>query len=99
VPKVASILSSIHTRVLRDLLVAVQSPSASGANFKGIEMTGQVYERTVHVWAVPHVITVYQKSKTVWAAAGDYMGEQIEVEGSSTNVTAKWVEAARCRSR
>jgi hypothetical protein len=35
--------------------------------------------------------------KTVWAAVGDYMGERIEVEGSSANVTAKWVEAARFR--
>ena len=26
-------------------------------------MTRQVYQRTVHVWAIPHVITVYQKSR------------------------------------
>jgi hypothetical protein len=44
-------------------------------------MTRQVNERTVHVWAIPHVVTVYQKSKTVWAAVGDYLGERIEVEG------------------
>jgi len=62
-----------------------------------IEMTQQAYKRTVYVWAIPHVVTVYQKSKTVWAAVGDYMGERIEVEGSSANVTAKWVEAARLR--
>jgi hypothetical protein len=60
-------------------------------------MTQQAYERTVHVWAIPHVITVYQKSKTVWVAVGDYKGERIEVEGSSANVTTKWVEAARFR--
>ena len=58
-------------------------------------MTRQVYERTVHVWAIPHVITVHQKSGTVWEAVGNYRGERIEVEGSSANVTAKWVEAAR----
>ena len=58
-------------------------------------MTQQVYKRTVYVWAIPHVVTVYQKSKTVWAAVGDYMGERIEVEGSSANVTAKWVEAGQ----
>ena len=57
------------------------------------------HERTVHVWAIPHVITVHQKSGTVWEAVGDYMGERIEVEGSSANVTAKWVEAARLRDR
>ena len=59
-------------------------------------MTGQVYERTVYVWAVPHVINVYQKSKTVWAAVGDYMGEQIEVDsqmgrGSALSITMKKV--------
>jgi len=31
-------------------------------------MTRQVYERTVHVWAIPHVITVHQKSEAVWLA-------------------------------
>ena len=61
-------------------------------------MTRQVYERTVYVWAIPHVIAVYQKSKTVWVAVGDYMGERIEVQGSSANVAAKyWVDAARFR--
>jgi hypothetical protein len=60
-------------------------------------MTQQAYKRTVHVWAVPHIITVYQKSKTVWVAVGDYRGERIEIEGSSANVTAKWVETARFR--
>ena len=60
-------------------------------------MTRQVYERTVHAWAIPHVITGYQKSETVGGAAGDYMGERIEVEGSSANVAAKWVEAARLK--
>jgi hypothetical protein len=58
-------------------------------------MTRQAYERTVHVWAIPHVITVHQKSGTVWVAVGNYRGERIEIEGSSANVTAKWVEAAR----
>jgi hypothetical protein len=70
------------------------SPSLVVQDF---EMTRQVYERTVHVWAIPHVITVHQKSKAVWVAVGDYMGERIEIEGSSANVTAKWVEAARLR--
>ena len=60
-------------------------------------MTRQVYERTVYVVTIPHVITVYQKSKTVWVAVGDYMGERIEVQGSSANVAANWVDAARFR--
>ena len=58
-------------------------------------MTRQAYERTVHVWAIPHRITIHQKSGTMWEAVGDYKGERIEVKGSSANVTAKWVEAAR----
>jgi hypothetical protein len=70
------------------------SPSLAVRDF---EMTRQVYERTVHVWAIPHVITVHQKSKAVWVAVGNYRGERIEIEGSSANVTAKWVEAARLR--
>jgi hypothetical protein len=60
-------------------------------------MTRHEYERTVHVWAIPHVITVSQKSKTLWVPARYYMGERIEVEASSANVAAKWVEAARFR--
>jgi hypothetical protein len=64
-----------------------------------LEMTRQVYERTVYVWAIPHVITVHQKSGTVWEAVGNYRGERIEAKGSSADVVAKWVEAARLRDR
>jgi hypothetical protein len=33
---------------------------------------------------------------TVWVALGDYMGERMEVKGSSADVAAKhWIEAAR----
>jgi hypothetical protein len=61
-------------------------------------MTGAVYERTVYVWDKPHVITVYQKSKSVWIAVGDYNGERIEVKDRSANAAAKWwAEAARYR--
>jgi hypothetical protein len=59
-------------------------------------MTQQVYERTVHVWAIPHVITVYQKSEAVWLAVGDYRGKRIEANGSSADVAANyWADAAR----
>jgi hypothetical protein len=40
------------------------------------------HERTVHVWAVPYVITIYQESEAVWLAVGDYRGERIETNGS-----------------
>jgi hypothetical protein len=53
-------------------------------------------EMTVKVWDKPHIITVYQKSKTVWIAVGEYMGRRIEVKGSSASSAAKWwAEAAR----
>jgi hypothetical protein len=53
-------------------------------------------ERTVYVWTIPHVITVYQTSNTVCLAVGDYRGERIEAEGSSAEVAAKyWADAAR----
>jgi hypothetical protein len=59
---------------------------------------GTRYERTVQIWDQPHVISVYQKSKSVWIAVGDYMGQRFEVKGSSPTSAAKhWAEAARYR--
>jgi hypothetical protein len=56
------------------------------------------YERTVMVWGKPHTISVYQKSKTVWAAVGDYMDERIEVKDRSRGtVVAAWRRAAEYR--
>ena len=53
---------------------------------------------TVYVWEKPQVISVYQKSKTVWIAAGEYMGKQIEVKDrSKSSAIACWREAARFR--
>jgi hypothetical protein len=57
-------------------------------------------ERTieVEVWGKPHKISVYQKSKTVWIAVGEYMGERIEVKGSSSGSAVRlWRETARYR--
>lgn len=55
--------------------------------------------RTVSVWNEPWKITVYQKSKTVWIAVGDYKGGPIEVKGSSEgSAIAAWKEEARYRS-
>ena len=54
-------------------------------------MMGGTYERTVQVWDHPPVISVYQKSKSVWIALGDYMGQRVEVKGSSlTSATKHW---------
>ena len=63
-------------------------------------MTRQLYKRTVYVGAIPHVITVTQKARTVWEAVGDYRGEPIRVKGSSADVAIKdWADAARIKDR
>jgi hypothetical protein len=50
----------------------------------------------VKVWEKPCEITVHQKSKTVWIAVGEYMGDRIETKGSSqSSAAAHWREAAR----
>jgi len=59
--------------------------------------TGPV-ERTVIVWGKPETVSVHRKSKSVWIAVGDYMGERIEVKDRSPTAAAKWwAEAARYR--
>jgi hypothetical protein len=53
-------------------------------------------EYTVKVWDKPHVVSVYQKSKTVWIAVGEYMGERLETQGTSANSALKsWCDAAK----
>jgi len=53
-------------------------------------------EQTVNVWDKPHKITVYRKSKSVWIAVGEYMGERFEVKGRTESQAASaWREAAR----
>jgi hypothetical protein len=41
-------------------------------------MIGAEREHKVTVWSTSHTVTVYQKSKSVWVAVGDYMGERID---------------------
>jgi hypothetical protein len=44
----------------------------------------------------PYEITVYQKSKVVWIAVGEYMGERLETKGNSEGTALeRWREAAR----
>lgn len=53
-------------------------------------------EHTVPVWGKSYVVTVYQESKRAWIAVGDYMGERIEIKGSSEfAAVAHWRKAAR----
>jgi hypothetical protein len=55
-----------------------------------------ITKTTVFVWDKPYEITVHQKSKTVWIARGEYLGEQLESKGSSqTAAAAHWREQAR----
>jgi hypothetical protein len=43
-----------------------------------------------------HIVSVHQRSKTVWIAAGDYRGERIEAKGASQrSAIAHWWDAAR----
>jgi hypothetical protein len=44
-------------------------------------------KRTVNVWDKPHEIAVYQKSKSVWVAVGEYMCERVEVNGRTESQT------------
>jgi hypothetical protein len=51
---------------------------------------------TVEVWGEPQMISVYQKSKSVWIAIGNYMGDHLEAQGRSEPTAVKrWREAAR----
>jgi hypothetical protein len=53
------------------------------------------FKRAVQVWDKPYEITVYQKTKSVWIAVGEYMGERIERKDRSDSTAVKrWQEAA-----
>jgi hypothetical protein len=54
---------------------------------------------TVTVWGDRVTITVYQKSKTVWIAVGEYNGRHHEVNRSTPGAAAKgWADAAKYHS-
>lgn len=53
-------------------------------------------ERVVNVGDKRYPVEVYQKSKSVWVAVGDYLGESIRVQDRSEGAaTKRWCEAAR----
>ena len=55
-------------------------------------------KHTIRVWDEPQEVSVYQKSKSVWIASGEYMGERLEAKASSESAAVKhWQEAARYR--
>jgi hypothetical protein len=50
------------------------------------------------VWDKPHEVAVRQYSKSVWIAAGDYMGKRIETKGQTQGAAVKlWLDAAKYR--
>ena len=55
-------------------------------------------EHEVEVWGQLQKVTVNQKSKSVWVAIGQYMGESIMVKGrSETQAIGLWRDAAKYR--
>lgn len=57
-----------------------------------------IREHTVQVWNQPQLVTVHQKTKSVWIAVGKYMGGQVEVKGrTESQAISNWREAAKYR--
>ena len=53
-------------------------------------------KHVVKVWDKEYEISVQQKSKSVWVAVGQYMGESLRVEDRSQGSAIKrWCEGAR----
>lgn len=53
-------------------------------------------EHSVEVWGQRYPVSVYQESKSVWHAVGDYMGQTIRTKDRSAGTALKrWREAAR----
>ena len=49
----------------------------------------------VRVWDKPYTVTTYQKTKSVWIAVGEYMGETIQTKGRTKGAAVKrWKERA-----
>jgi hypothetical protein len=56
-------------------------------------------EHAVYVLDHPYVVTVERKSKTVWIAVGDYMGESIRVQDRKEGAALRrWCETAKYRA-
>ncbi len=53
-------------------------------------------DHKVEVWGRFYTVNTHQKSKSVWIAVGEYMGERIEGKNRSEATAIKrWREAAR----
>jgi hypothetical protein len=52
-------------------------------------------EHDVKIWGKTFTVKVYQKSKSVWIAVGDYMGKNISAQDRSESAAlTRWREAA-----
>ena len=52
-------------------------------------------QHTAYVWGKPYTVTTYQKTKSVWIAVGEYMGETIQTKGRTKGAAVKrWKERA-----
>ena len=52
-------------------------------------------DHTVRVCDTPYTVTTYQKTKSVWIAVGEYMGETIQTKGRTKGAAVKrWKERA-----
>lgn len=55
-------------------------------------------ERSVTVWGRPCTVSLYQRSRSVWVATGEYMGSHLETQDRSPGAALKrWKEAATTR--
>ena len=53
-------------------------------------------ELTVQVWGEPYLVSLEQKSKTLWIAAGNYRRRRIEVQATGRSAAIEqWQNAAR----
>lgn len=55
-------------------------------------------EREVTVWGVPYMVTLHQRSKSVWVVTGNYMAGSIETQDRTPGAAlTRWKEAATIR--
>ncbi len=84
----------------KSVRITVAGPPTKSDKETEEQMIGPVYERNVAVWGRLQKISVYQKSKTVWVAAGKYMGEDHQSEGPTANTAAKrWQQWATYKAK
>jgi hypothetical protein len=90
--------------VLGRFFAQAEEPAAPMCASGAIRGRNVTVEHVVEVWGKPHVILVYPKSRgfwrprSVWIAAGNYLGESIEVTASSEgSAIERWRDIARYR--